>query len=158
MLLGKIVAGAIQAGWTQMEQPAVGGTGDVRPVIAFLCPYSASQAPKSASPKRTVLSFTGNYYSCLDFPINFLPFLPRFSLLLESQRKGLAVCLCILGFFARALCWILMCWVSCVRSLWQVMPRVPIACCVLIRTVSVPGAVIGRRTRLLSPPIFSQRC
>lgn len=137
----------------------MGGTGDVRLVMLFFCPYSASQAPKSASPKRTVLSFTGSYYySCLDFPINFLPFLPRFSLLLESQRKGLVVCLCILGFFARVLCWILMCCVSCVRSLWQVMPRVPMACRVLIRTVSVPGAAIGRRTRLLSPPIFSQRC
>lgn len=95
MLLGKTMAGSIQAGWTQMDQPAVRGTGDIRAVIAFFfffCPC--------VHPERAVLSFTGSYYySCLDFPINFLPFLPRFSLLLESQSGGLIVCLCIMGFF-----------------------------------------------------------
>lgn len=147
------MAGAIQAGWTQMEQPAVGGTGDVRPVIAFFCTYSASQAPKSASPERTVLNFAGSYYySCLDFARNFLPFLPRFSLLLESQSKGLVACLCIMGvFFAGVLCWIPMCGVSGVRSSWRVMLRVPIACRALVRAASVPRTITGRRTSCSFP-------
>ena len=122
----------------------------------FFCPCSASQAPKSASPKRTVLGFIGSYYySSLDFPTSFLPFLPGFSLLLESQSEGLVVCLCIMGFFARVLCWIRMCCESGVRSSWQVMPRVPIVCCAFVHAVSVPRAVTGRRMRLLSPLICS---
>lgn len=120
-----------------MGQPAVGGTGDIRAAIAFFVPVVHHRHQNLHLPKE-VLGFIGSYYySCLDFPTSFLPFLPGFSLLLESQSEGLVVCLCIMGFFARVLCWIRMCCESGVRSSWQVMPRVPIVCRAFVHVVSV---------------------
>lgn len=85
------MAGTIQAAWTQTEQPSDSGTEDVRPVIAFLVPVVHH---------RNQNQHLLNLLLELDFPMNLLPFLPRFSLLLESQSKSFVVCVCIMGFFS----------------------------------------------------------